>query len=369
VIHPGGVGDPNEVAVSTEVWAGILAVGSAFVYVAATAVQQVGVLKVRSKGKRWIALLTTPVWLLGIVLAVSGFLGHVAALALGSLALVSILQTSQIVFMLPFSAWTAHAKLKRREIIGAGLITFGLIGIILFGNVTKGVNTPPSSDWALTLMAIYAVVVIALVIARIWPSTTAIAYGTSSGILYGAMAGLIKSVLAVIGSEGAGAAFSDWETYAFVLVALSAMGTQQVALGAGHLSTAMASIIVSTPVASTVIAITIFDERFLASGLALLSLFISVIISFIGVFVLPRDSLTLGASGGGSAGSASGQEDPDPQGASPQAAAPADSAQGDTGFAHGLPGPNPLTLPVIPNSPTPVGAVSGVEPTPSTGSS
>lgn len=354
---------------STEVWAGILAVGSAFVYVAATAVQQVGVLKVRSKGKRWIALLTTPVWLLGIVLAISGFLGHVAALALGSLALVSILQTSQIVFMLPFSAWTAHAKLKRREIVGAGLITLGLIGIILFGNVTKGTDTPPSFDWALTLMAIYAVVVIALVVARIWPSTTAIAYGTSSGILYGAMAGLIKSVLAVIGSDGAGAAFSDWETYAFVIVALSAMGTQQVALGAGHLSTAMASIIVSTPVASTVIAITIFDERFLASGLALLALFISVIISFLGVFVLPRDSLTLGARGDAPAGEPSRQAKPDPQGAAAQGAESADSPRGESGFAHGLPGPNPLTLPVIPNSPATVGVASGMGSPPSSESS
>ncbi len=324
---------------STEFWAGILAVGSAFVYVAATAIQQLGVMRVRGRGSKWLALFTSPIWLLGIALAVTGFLGHVAALALGSLALVSILQTSQIVFMLPFSAWTAHAKLTRQEIVGASLITAGLIGIIVFGDVTKGIDTPPSADWALALLATYAVVVVLILIARIKPGTTAIAYGTSSGILYGAMAGLIKSVLAVGGSGGISAALTDWETYALVIVALSAMGTQQVALGAGHLSTAMSAIIVSTPVASTAIAITIFDEQFLATGFALFALFASVVVSFIGVFSLPRESLSLGA-----------PEDvptAEPTEGETSAKAAAKSTTDDSGFSHGVPGPNPVTLPVI----------------------
>jgi hypothetical protein len=179
------------------------------------------------------------------------------------------------------------------------------------------------------------VVVVLILMARIKPGTTAIAYGTSSGILYGAMAGLIKSVLAVGGSGGVSAALTDWETYALVIVALSAMGTQQVALGAGHLSTAMSAIIVSTPVASTAIAITIFDERFLATGFALFALFASVVVSFIGVFSLPREALSLGAP----------EDVPSPDPSDEEATA---STADDSGFAHGVPGPNPVTLPVIP---------------------
>lgn len=326
---------------SAEVWAGILAVASSFVYVAATAIQQVGVLRTGSGGKRLVDLLASPIWLLGIALAVTGFLGHVAALALGSLALVSILQTSQIVFMLPFSAWTAHAKLTKREYLGAGLITLGLIGIVLFGNVTKGIDVPPSADWAWAVLVVVGVVVVLLVIAKAKPSATSVLYGTASGVLYGAMAGLIKTVLSIAGSDGIVGALTTWETYAMLLVSLGAVATQQVALGAGHLSTAMAAIIVSSPVASTLIALAIFGERFTSTGIEFVALIVSIIVSFVGVYVLPRQSLTLGA---------------DDASKAPTAPQPVSGAKGagSNGLGkhhphlhHGLPGPVPIAFPHV----------------------
>ena len=124
----------------------VVAVVSSLIYTGSIAIQQVGNLRAdRKQGSSVVRLLTTPVWVLGFLLGLVGFALHFVALGLGSLIEVQVSQTSQIIFMLPFSAWTAKKALERRELMGTGMVALGLVGSIVFGQVRNGMSTSPTT--------------------------------------------------------------------------------------------------------------------------------------------------------------------------------------------------------------------------------
>jgi drug/metabolite transporter (DMT)-like permease len=109
-----------------------LAVVSAFAYTLGLALQQkANVATVGAGGSRattvW-RVVSSRWWIAGFVLGVAGFFLHGVALAVGSLTLVQILQVSQIVFMVPMSAWVAHAALRRRDWTGGALVGIEIVG-------------------------------------------------------------------------------------------------------------------------------------------------------------------------------------------------------------------------------------------------
>ena len=101
--------------------------------------------------------------MVGFLLGLVGFGLHFVALGLGSLIEVQVAQTSQIVFMLPFSAWAAKAALERRELFGTVLVTIGLIGAIVFGQVRDGIDQPDGGAWALALALTGGVVAVLVI--------------------------------------------------------------------------------------------------------------------------------------------------------------------------------------------------------------
>ena len=138
----------------------VIAVVSSFIYTGSIAIQQVGNLRAEGKqGPTVLRLLTTPLWVLGLLLGLVGFGLHFVALGLGSLIEVQVAQTSQIIFMLPFSAWTAKAALERRELVGTALVAAGLVASIVFGQVREGIDQPDGGAWSLALAVTAGIVV------------------------------------------------------------------------------------------------------------------------------------------------------------------------------------------------------------------
>ena len=91
-------------------------------------------------------------------------------------------------------------------------------------------------------------------------------YGAAAGILYGFMAALMKDITATISDDGLAATFGEWQLYVLVVCGLGAIVLQQLALRSGHLSAGLSAISVGTPVMSTILGITIFEETFSTEG-------------------------------------------------------------------------------------------------------
>jgi drug/metabolite transporter (DMT)-like permease len=274
----------------------VIAVVSSFIYTGSIAIQQVGNLRAEDKqGPTVLRLLTTPLWLLGLLLGLVGFGLHFVALGLGSLIEVQVAQTSQIIFMLPFSAWTAKAALERRELVGTALVAAGLVASIVFGQVREGIDQPDGGAWSLALAVTAGIVVALALIARLVHLFAAALYGAAAGILYGFMAALMKDITATISDDGLAATFGEWQLYLLVVCGLGAIVLQQLALRSGHLSAGLSAISVGTPVMSTILGITIFEETFTTEGVQWVAYGAGVTLAIVGVVMLARSPAIVAA--------------------------------------------------------------------------
>jgi hypothetical protein len=286
-----GVGRPKEQ------WMAILiAVVSSFIYTGSIAIQQVGNLQAEHKpGSAVMRLITTPVWMLGFLLGLVGFGLHFVALGLGSLIEVQVAQTSQIIFMLPFSAWTAKKALERREFLGTALVAVGLVGSIVFGQVRDGIDQPDNGAWTISIVVTIGVCIVLVVAARAAAPFAAALYGTAAGIVYGLMAALMKDVTETISSDGLLAVLTEWQVYVLLATGLGAITLQQLALRSGHLSAGLSAISVGTPVMSTILGITIFEETFQTDGIEWLGYGAAVTLAIAGVVMLARSPAIVAA--------------------------------------------------------------------------
>ncbi len=285
-------------------FANILSVVSALVYVAATALQQLGTFKAKkSKRSFVIALALTPIFLAGFALALVGFGMHIAALAIGSLAAVSTLQASQVIFMLPFGAWVSKQRITGREYFGAACTGVGIIGIVLFGQITSSDYSPPTGQILWATIASTAVFWVFIGLGLAIQKQKSAFFGVASGVAYGLMASLIKGTTEYISHHGFVAALEQPTVYLAILAAASAFVVQAYALSAGKLSVALSAILVATPVATTILAITVFHEEFLSSGFDWPALGLSVVAAAAGVVILSKSG-SVAAVGGDSTAAA-----------------------------------------------------------------
>ena len=248
---------------------GILAVVSAGLYVLGSAVMQKGIIGLDEQRAQSVqhrpyvvALILSPVFLLGIGIELAGFGLHSIALGLGSLAMISILQTSEILFMLPASKWTAGADLQRNEYIGAAVVLVGLLGTIIFGRTTAGINDPQTHAIFLTTIVCWVIAGGFTAVGLMSRSLRAAMLGIAAGVLFGLVAAITKIVVDQLARDGFMSVVTQWPVWAMALSGLGAAALQVVAFGAGKLSASLSAIIVATPIASVLIGMTVFGEEF-----------------------------------------------------------------------------------------------------------
>ena len=130
------------------------------------------------------------------------------------------------------------------------------------------------------------IVVALTVIARLVHLFAAALYGAAAGILYGFMAALMKDITATVTEDGLAAVFAEWQLYVLAVAGVGAIVLQQLALRSGHLSAGLSAISVGTPVMSTILGITIFEETFTTEGVAWFAYGAGVTLALAGVVVL-----------------------------------------------------------------------------------
>ena len=232
------------------------------------------------------------VFALGISLMLIGGGLHIAALGFGSIIIVQTVFVSQLIFVLPFSAWIAKLHIMRRDWIAAVAVTAGIATFVIVANPTGSNNTATTAESLTVVLATTGLCLALGVIAYLQSSgvVRAVLLGIAGGIFAGLFAPLTK---AVIGAAGAGipALLGNWLTWAFVAIGILALALPFMAFQAGRITTSLPLIMVLNPVYATVLGIWLFDERVDDSPVALAVIAVSIVVMIVGVVFLSRSEV------------------------------------------------------------------------------
>jgi len=274
-----------------------LAVASAFTYTLGLALQQKANLATpyeSSTGRTALRVVRQPWWLAGFGLGVIGFVMHGVSLAAGSLTLVQVLQVSQIVFMVPLSAWVGHLALGRQDWLGGALVAGGLIGLLVAARPGDDTRAGTPASWTAVTLLAAAVVAVLLVVAHRSPWRAPI-LGAAAGVIFGVEAATLKVAsddLADGFSLGALLGLATWATLGAAVVGVF---IQNLALRSGSLASAQASLTISSPIVSGLIGAWIFGERLDVNPATVVAAVVCVVVATAGVVMLSRSDALVAA--------------------------------------------------------------------------
>jgi drug/metabolite transporter (DMT)-like permease len=246
------------------------------------------------------ATITRPSWIVGIL--GGGVVGFVVsrflALNVGSLSIVEPMQTTQMIFTVPLSAWVARTRVTSGEWGAASLLVLGLLLLTVALAPEPGAESGRPEAWVLVIPAFLAVTVAAVVASRRWTQYAAACLGLGTGVLFGVQGGLVKQALDVLGAPtgldlvGCVGSPAAWAAGAFTVVAIV---LQNLALRAGRLSAAQTTITTTAPVASVIVGVVVFGETLQLAPLRVLAAIVGAGLCLWGIAHLARSPALLAA--------------------------------------------------------------------------
>jgi drug/metabolite transporter (DMT)-like permease len=249
--------------------AAVLALLSALSSALATTLQQRGALDTpagEDDPRFLVQVLVPPVWLLGGVFQLLGWVLQAIALGRGTFVMVQALLSLSLVFALPLGVRLTNQRVGPRSVAGALLALIGIIAFILVGQPEGGASKPDGTTVALWgVVAVVTMLVLArLAYVRSGPRAAAL-FGTAAGIGFGVQAAATKIFMGVLGT-GVAAILGSLATYTLIITALAGFGLQQSALKSGYLAPAMAATNASALTTSVLLGVVIFGESIAAAG-------------------------------------------------------------------------------------------------------
>jgi drug/metabolite transporter (DMT)-like permease len=229
-----------------------------------------------------------PIWLLGLSMQGLGFVAQAIALGIGRMVVVQPLLVASIVFALPLGRVIEKRRVRRTEVLGAGLVAAGLAALLVVSKPSAGEDDASLLSWALIGGGAIGVAGVLFALAR-GRSTTVRAglLGTAGGVLFGLAAALTKATVSLL-DEGIGAVLWDWHVYAMAIVSVAAFWLEQAALQTGALAAAVATTMAFDPLSSLVFGIALFDEALHETAAGYAISLLSLAAALAGLVVLAR---------------------------------------------------------------------------------
>ncbi|MGY1945967.1 DMT family transporter [Nocardia asiatica] len=193
-------------------------------------------------------LLRSPDWWLGTFVGFGGFAFQAAALGRGALMLVQPLLVLSLLFVLPLGAWLNGRSVSAADWAWALALTAGVAILVIVGDPRPGQPHAEALHWVIVGLIAVPVFTAVLLCARAWPGPRrAVLLALVSGALFGLAAVLVKGVLATA-DRGANSVLTSAETYALIVVGLTATVVQQYSYQAGSLHASFPAATVVEPV-------------------------------------------------------------------------------------------------------------------------
>jgi hypothetical protein len=239
-------------------------------------------------------------WWLGGMGAVANYSLQAAALALGSVMLVTALQVTSLLFALPIYARLAHHRVTRSEWFWAVALAGTLAVLVTVGDPGAGSSRGTPGTWAAVAVVLGPILVACVLGARIWADSTiapvllAVVAGSSLALF----AMLTKGAIGAV-SGGFGAFLRAPESYCLIPAALAGMIFQQSAFRAGALTASLPTVTVAKPVVASILGVVVLGETLNTSGPRVLMLVIAGVLVAVATIALARGEAATMAAGAG----------------------------------------------------------------------
>ncbi|MFI6993675.1 DMT family transporter [Nonomuraea wenchangensis] len=207
-----------------------------------------------------LALVRKPVWLLGILALIGGFLFQASALSRGAVALVQPVMVVELPFTMIILSLAFGAVLDRHVWLAIAALSGGLAIFLMAASPQVGRWLPDAIGWiAATLVTVVVVAALVTVGVLAKGPLRPAAIGVAAGIGFAFTATLMKRVTA-IAQEDLGALPLTWQVYAMVLAGLCSLVLLQHALHSGPLVVAQPALTISDPIAGILYGALLFGE-------------------------------------------------------------------------------------------------------------
>ena len=239
-------------------------------------------------------------WWLGGMGAIANYSLQAAALALGSVMLVTALQVTSLLFALPIYARLAHHRVTRWEWFWAVTLAGALAVLVTVGDPGTGSSRGSLATWAAVAVVLGPILVACVLGARIWADSTiapvllAVVAGSSLALF----ALLTKGAIGAV-SGGFGAFLRAPESYCLIPAALAGMIFQQSAFRAGALTASLPTVTVAKPVVASMLGVAVLGETLNTSGPRVLMLLMAGVLVAVATIALARGEAATMAAGAG----------------------------------------------------------------------
>jgi drug/metabolite transporter (DMT)-like permease len=239
-------------------------------------------------------------WWLGGMGAIANYSLQAAALALGSVMLVTALQVTSLLFALPIYARLAHHRVTRWEWFWAVTLAGALAVLVTVGDPGTGSSRGSLGTWAAVAVVMGPILVACVLGARIWadrpiaPVLLAVVAGSSLALF----ALLTKGAIGAV-SGGFGAFLRAPESYGLIPAALAGMIFQQSAFRAGALTASLPTVTVAKPVVASMLGVVVLGETLNTSGPRVLTLLSAGVLVAVATVALARGEAATMAAGAG----------------------------------------------------------------------
>jgi drug/metabolite transporter (DMT)-like permease len=244
----------------------------------------------REKGWRLVAyLFRQPTWLLGWIAAAGAFAFQAAALHYGQMSVVQPILVTELVFVLVLRrVWIRQDVMLAAW--AAALVVCGALAAFLWAaEPTGGHSSPETAQWLSALLVFGgAVALLAVLGTRGSPVRRTALLAAAAGLTWALTATFVKTATETLATSGIGGMLSDWPVYALVAAVITGMLLNQAALHVGPLSVSQPLLAIVNPLASIILSIWLFDERFTHSPARIAIASLAMAVLAVGVIALSR---------------------------------------------------------------------------------
>jgi drug/metabolite transporter (DMT)-like permease len=251
-------------------------------------------------------LIRRPIWFLGILCMILGFVFQVAALREADLSLVQPVIATELILVFAFLAVRNRARVHRRDWAAAAAMAVGLGGFLALADPSGGTDLAPHHLWIEAGLVIFGAAAIVCGLAMVplgrgrRPSSSrrAALLAVSAGILWGLVAAVVKELSGHL-SGGLYGVFTNWSPYALLIVGAAAFFLTSNAFQAGSLAASQPGLTIVDPLVASCLGAVLFGERIRHQPWEVAGEALALAVMVIGVVLLTRSPLVAGEASDG----------------------------------------------------------------------
>ena len=216
----------------------------------------------RQSGVLILALLRSPLWLLGMAAYLAAYGLQLWAVSLGPVVIIQPLIAAQLVFALVLATLFQHRRAGAGEWLGAAAVTLGLAVFLVATDPQAGNPNAPLLGWAIAGGSVGSAMVVSILVG--WRGEGALrsaGYGVAAGLAWGLMIVLMKTVTHELSSGAFRDLFASGYLYAMVAAAIGGFLLLQSAFAAGSLTISLVAYTIVEIVVAVVLGILLFGEQ------------------------------------------------------------------------------------------------------------